>query len=72
VDSGELELIEGRVGATTVHIAARVGALAAAGEVLASSSVKHLGARARIRYVDHGAQHRKGISDEWRLFAAAR
>jgi pimeloyl-ACP methyl ester carboxylesterase/plasmid stabilization system protein ParE len=69
--SGEVELIEEDVGGIAVHIAARIGALAAAGEVLVSSTVKDLVAGSGIRFVDRGAKHLKGISDEWRLFAAA-
>ena len=69
--SGEVELMEEDVGGIAVHIAARVGALAAAGEVLVSSTVKDLVAGSGIRFVDRGAKHLKGVSDEWRLFAAA-
>ncbi len=69
--SGELELIGDDVAGIAVHIAARVGALATPGEVLASSTVKDLVAGSGIRFVDRGAKHLKGISDEWRLFAAA-
>jgi pimeloyl-ACP methyl ester carboxylesterase len=67
---GEVELMGQDVGGIAVHIAARVGALAAAGEVLVSSTVKDLVAGSGIRFVDRGAQQLKGISDEWRLFAA--
>jgi pimeloyl-ACP methyl ester carboxylesterase len=69
--TGEVELMNGDVGGIAVHIAARIGALAAAGEVLVSSTVKDLVAGAGIRFADRGARHLKGISDEWRLFAAA-
>jgi class 3 adenylate cyclase len=69
--SGEVELIDGDVGGIAVHIAARVGALAAPGEVLVSSTVKDLVAGSGLRFVDRGTQRLKGISDEWRLFAAA-
>jgi pimeloyl-ACP methyl ester carboxylesterase len=68
--SGEVELMDGDVGGIAVHIAARIGALAAAGEVLVSSTVKDLVAGAGIRFVDRGARQLKGISDEWRVFAA--
>jgi class 3 adenylate cyclase len=67
--SGEVELMDGDVGGIAVHIAARVGALAAAGEVLVTSTVKDLVAGSGIRFVDRGAKHLKGISDEWRVFA---
>jgi len=69
--SGEVEMMEEDVGGIAVHIAARVGALAGAGEVLVTSTVKDLVAGSGIRFEDRGAKHLKGISDEWRLFAAA-
>ena len=69
--SGEVELMGDDVGGIAVHIASRSGALAAAGEVLVSSTVKDLVAGSGIRFVDRGAKQLKGISDEWRLFAAA-
>jgi class 3 adenylate cyclase len=68
---GEVELIGDDVGGIAVHIAARVGSLAAPGEVLASSTVKDLVAGSGIRFGDRGANRLKGIPDEWRLFAAA-
>ncbi len=69
--SGEVELIGDDVGGIAVHIAARVGALAAAGEVLVSSTVKDLVVGSGIQFEDRGARELKGIADEWRLFAAA-
>jgi pimeloyl-ACP methyl ester carboxylesterase len=68
--SGEVELIGEDVSGIAVHIAARVGALATPGEVLASSTVKDLVAGSGIPFVDRGAKRLKGIPDEWRLFAA--
>jgi class 3 adenylate cyclase len=67
---GEIELLEQDVGGIAVHIAARVGALAGAGEVLVSSTVKDLVAGSGIVFEDRGTQQLKGIADEWRLFAA--
>jgi pimeloyl-ACP methyl ester carboxylesterase len=69
--SGEVELMEDDIGGIAVHIASRVGALAAVGEVLVSSTVKDLVAGSGIRFVDRGERQLKGLSDEWRLFAAA-
>ncbi len=63
---GEVELIGDDVGGIAVHIAARVGALAAPGEVLASSTIKDLVAASGICFVDRGVQHLPGIPDEWR------
>ena len=68
---GEVEVIGEDVGGIAVHIAARVGALAGAGEVLVSSTVKDLVAGSGIGFVDRGAQQLKGIDDDWRLFVAA-
>jgi class 3 adenylate cyclase len=70
--SGEVELIDDDVGGIAVHIAARLGAIAAAGEVLVSSTVKDLVAGSGIRFEDRGTKRLRGIPDEWRLFAAAR
>jgi class 3 adenylate cyclase len=52
-----------------VHIAARVGARAEAGEVLVSSTVKDLVAGSGLRFADRGTHELKGIPDEWRLLA---
>jgi class 3 adenylate cyclase len=68
---GEVELIDNDVGGLAVHIAARVGAIAAPGEVLVSSTVKDLVAGSEIPFADRGAKELKGVPDEWRLFAAA-
>jgi class 3 adenylate cyclase/pimeloyl-ACP methyl ester carboxylesterase len=68
--SGEVEVMDEDVGGIAVHIAARVGALADAGEVLVTSTVKDLVAGSGIAFADRGAQQLKGIPDEWRLYAA--
>ena len=39
--------------------------------MLVSSTVKDLVAGSGIEFEDRGAQQLKGVSDEWRLFAAA-
>ena len=62
--------MDGDVGGIAVNIAARVGALAPAGEVLVTSTVKDLVAGSGIQFEDRGSQELKGVSDEWRLFAA--
>ena len=59
---GEIELMVEDVGGIAVHIAARVGALADAGEVLVSSTVKDLVAGSGIRFDDRGEKHLKGVS----------
>jgi class 3 adenylate cyclase len=67
--TGECELIGSDVGGIAVHIGARVGALAGAGEVLVSSTVKDLTAGGGIAFEDRGAYTLKGVPGDWRLFA---
>jgi pimeloyl-ACP methyl ester carboxylesterase len=67
---GEVELIGDDVGGVAVHLAARVGALAASGEVLTTSTVRDLVAGSGLEFSDRGEQRLKGIDDPWRLFAA--
>jgi pimeloyl-ACP methyl ester carboxylesterase len=69
--TGECELIDDDVGGIAVHIAARVAALADAGEVLVSSTVKDLVAGSGLTFADRGVHALKGVPDKWRLFAAA-
>jgi class 3 adenylate cyclase len=57
--TGEVELIGEDVGGMAVHIAARVGEMAAGGEVLTSSTVKDLVVGSGIRFVDRGATQLK-------------
>ena len=69
VHTGEIELIGEDVGGIAVHIGARVSALAGAGEVLASSTVKDLVAGSGIDFEDRGTHALKGVPEEWRLYA---
>jgi class 3 adenylate cyclase len=66
-----VQLMDDDVGGLAVHIGARVGAAASAGEVLVSSSVKDLVAGSGINFVDRGEHTLKGVPGEWHLFAAA-
>jgi class 3 adenylate cyclase len=68
--TGECEVRGTDLGGLAVHIAARVGALAGAGEVLVSSTVKDLVVGAGIGFVERGTHSLKGVPGEWRLFAA--
>jgi class 3 adenylate cyclase len=53
----------------TVSIAARVAALAGAGEVLVSRTVTDLVAGSGIAFDDRGEHELKGVPGVWRLFA---
>jgi class 3 adenylate cyclase len=69
--TGECEVMGDDIGGIAVHIAARVSAHAAAGEVLVSRTVKDLVAGSGIRFSNRGTHALKGISDAWQLLAVA-
>jgi class 3 adenylate cyclase len=70
VHTGEVELIGDDIGGIAVHIAARVAALAGAGEVLVSSTVRDLVAGSGLVFEDRGERSLKGVPDPWHVFAA--
>jgi class 3 adenylate cyclase len=69
VHTGEVELSGGDVQGIAVHIGARIAALADAGEVFVSSTVKDLVAGSGMEFEDRGIHSLKGVPGEWRLFA---
>ena len=72
VHTGECELVGREVQGLAVHIGARIGALAGAGEVLASSTVKDLVAGSSIVFEDRGEHVLKGVPATWRVFSVDR
>ena len=66
--TGEIELAADRIRGLAVHIGARVGALARAGEVLVSSTVKDLTVGSGLVFEDAGKHELKGIPDQWHLY----
>jgi len=69
--TGECEVRGDDLGGLAVHIAARVGALAAPGEVLVSGTVKDLVVGSGIEFGDRGEHELKGVPGTWKLFAVA-
>jgi len=67
--TGECEVRGDDLGGLAVHIAARVGAKACAGEVLVSGTVKDLVIGSGIEFADRGEHELKGVPGAWRLFA---
>jgi class 3 adenylate cyclase len=57
------------VGGIAVHIANRVTAIAVAGEILVSSTVKDLVAGSGVEFMDRGVHDLRGVPGAWRLFA---
>ncbi|KAA1425875.1 adenylate/guanylate cyclase domain-containing protein [Nocardioides antri] len=70
VHTGEVEQIGDDIGGLGVHIAARISALAEAGEVLTSSTVRDLVAGSGLRFEDRGERELKGVPGRWRVLAA--
>jgi pimeloyl-ACP methyl ester carboxylesterase len=70
--TGECEVADGKVRGIAVAIGARISALAGAGEVLVSSTVKDLVAGSGIDFADRGSAELKGVPGEWRLYAVER
>ena len=70
--TGEIELLGADVGGITVHIGARVAALAGPSEVLVSSTVKDLVAGSGLVFNDRGEHSLKGVPGIWCLYSADR
>jgi len=69
--TGEVEVRGDDIGGLAVHIAARVAALASAGEVLTSRTVKDLVAGSGIAFAGRGVHELKGVPGRWELYAAS-
>jgi class 3 adenylate cyclase len=69
--TGEIELQGDDIAGLAVHIGARISALAGAGEVLVSSTVKDLVAGSGLTFEDRGSQVLKGVPGDWRVFAVS-
>jgi class 3 adenylate cyclase len=67
--TGECEVRGDQLGGLAVHIAARVGAMAEAGQVLVSRTVKDLVVGADIAFRSCGSHALKGVPGTWKLYA---
>ena len=72
VHTGECEVMGDKYGGIAVHIGARIAALASAGEVLVSNTVRDLVAGSGLEFEDRGVQALKGVPGNWPLFAVRR
>jgi pimeloyl-ACP methyl ester carboxylesterase len=70
VHTGEVDVIDAKIGGLAVSIGARIGAAAGASEVLVSSTVKDLVAGSGLGFEDRGEHELKGVPERWRLFRA--
>jgi class 3 adenylate cyclase len=67
--TGECVVLEGKLTGIAVNIAARIAALAEAGEVLVSSTVRDLVVGSKLSFADRGEHELKGVPGRWSLFA---
>jgi class 3 adenylate cyclase len=66
--TGEVELMGDDVGGIAVHVAARIAALADAGVVLTSRTVRDLAAGSGIEFEPRGRHALKGVAEEWDVY----
>lgn len=69
VHTGEVELVPGNVRGLAVHEAARILALASAGDILVSSTTYELSSGAGLAFTDRGLHELKGVPAPRRVFA---
>lgn len=67
--TGEVERMGNNIGGISVHVAARVAALAQPDQILVSRTVRDLVGGSGITFSDEGSHRLKGVPDEWQLFA---
>jgi class 3 adenylate cyclase len=68
--TGEVELQGDDIAGIAVHIGARVAALAGAGQVLVTSTVRDLVAGSGIEFTEKGSHELKGVPGEWMILEA--
>ena len=66
--TGECEMRDDSITGLSLHIAARVAALASPGNIVVSRTVKDLVAGSGISFEDFGMFDLKGVPDQWRLY----
>ena len=67
--AGECELLGDDVAGIAVHIGARVSALASAGEILVSRTIRDLVVGSGLQFEPRGTHKLKGVPGNWELFA---
>jgi class 3 adenylate cyclase len=69
VHTGEIHRTPDDVAGIAVHIGARIGSLADAGEILVSSTVKDLVIGSGLDFADRGRHALRGIPGQWQVWA---
>ena len=71
VHTGEVELRGDDIAGIAVHIGARVSALADAGEILATTTVRDLVVGSGMSFIDRGEHELRGVPGKWGLVSVA-
>jgi class 3 adenylate cyclase len=69
IHTGECEVVGEKLAGISVVTGARIAALASAGEVLVSQTVKDLVAGSGFDFVERGTHELKGVPGDWRLYS---
>jgi pimeloyl-ACP methyl ester carboxylesterase len=69
--TGECETVDGQPAGLTVHIGARVAALAGPREVVVSQTVRDLIVGSNIRLIERGLSPLKGVPGVWNLYTVS-
>jgi class 3 adenylate cyclase len=69
--TGECEIRGDETEGVAVHLAARVAAIAGAGEVLVSRTVRDLVAGSGQKFTDRGSHKLRGFPEEWQVFSVS-
>ena len=70
--TGECEIQDDDLAGIAVHLAARIAALAAGGELLVSATVKDLVLGSDFAFKDRGITDLKGLPGRWQIFEVLR
>jgi class 3 adenylate cyclase len=68
IHTGECEMRGEAITGLSLHIAARVAAVASPGNIVVSRTVKDLVAGSGIGFDDFGVYDLKGVPDRWQLY----
>jgi basic membrane protein A len=68
---GEAEVLQGKLSGVNVHAAARTMALASAGQIFVTASVRDIVRGSGFGFEDRGIHELRGLEGEWHLFEVA-
>jgi CheY-like chemotaxis protein len=69
INTGEVEYVAGRPRGIALHVASRIAARAAPGEILIDATTRELAAGAGLAFANRGVHTLKGVSENKQLFA---